>query len=82
MKAQLLTLIALAGKLGVGLLGGGYLLSRRGRGKRSALQVVNCTTRQAHCCLIGLVFSLIVSLLVVTSNCIDHFVGQSITLYL
>merc|ERR1712203_800812 len=37
-QAQLLTLIALAGKLGVGLLGGGYLLSRRGRGKRSALQ--------------------------------------------
>merc|ERR1711936_607626 len=33
-----LALIALAGKLGVGLLGGGYLLSRRGRGKRSALQ--------------------------------------------
>ena len=54
MKAQLLTLIALAGKLGVGLLGGGYLLSRRGRGKRSALQVVNRATRQAHCCLLGL----------------------------
>ena len=54
MKAQLLTLIALAGKLGVGLLGGGYLLSRRGRGKRSALQVVNCATRQADCCLLGL----------------------------
>ena len=32
----MLTLIALAGKLGVGLAAGGFLLSRRGRGKRAA----------------------------------------------
>merc|ERR1711936_116304 len=38
-QAQLLTLIALAGKLGVGLAAGGFLLSRRGRGKRAAVGV-------------------------------------------
>merc|ERR1712203_929482 len=37
-QAQLLTLIALAGKLGVGLAAGGFLLSRRGRGKRAAVE--------------------------------------------
>ena len=37
-QAQLLTLIALAGKLGVGLAAGGFLLSRRGRGKRATVE--------------------------------------------
>ena len=45
-QAQLLTLIALAGKLGVGLAAGGFLLSRRGRGKRAAVEETGVTLEQ------------------------------------